>query len=68
MPEAIAGLRAHIGRDRADFPIDILSTICVTICVTDEAEPLDSDRVGRQAGRLRGPREIRRLVQSWSGM
>jgi len=46
VPEAIAGLRANIDRDRADFPIATLTTIVVT----DEGEPLDSERVRRQAG------------------
>jgi alkanesulfonate monooxygenase SsuD/methylene tetrahydromethanopterin reductase-like flavin-dependent oxidoreductase (luciferase family) len=46
VPEAIAGLRSRITRDRADFPISTLTTIVVT----DEGEPLDSERVRRQAG------------------
>jgi alkanesulfonate monooxygenase SsuD/methylene tetrahydromethanopterin reductase-like flavin-dependent oxidoreductase (luciferase family) len=46
VPEAIAGLRAHIDRARADFPIATLTTIVVT----EEGEPLDSERVRRQAG------------------
>ena len=51
VPEAIAGLRRAIehhraGEDRAGFPISTLTTIVVT----DEGEPLDSERVRRQAG------------------
>ena len=48
VPEAIAGLRARIDRerDRAEFPISTLTTIVVT----DEGEPFDSERVRRQAG------------------
>ena len=46
VPEAIAGLRARIPRDRSDFPIATLTTIVVT----DDGEPVDSERVRRQAG------------------
>lgn len=46
IPEAIAGLRWRIPRDRADFPIATLTTMVVT----DEGEPPDSERVRRQAG------------------
>ena len=44
--EAIAGLRRAIPRDRADFPIATLTTMVVI----DEGEPIDSERVRRQAG------------------
>ena len=46
VPEAIAALRSRIDRDRDDFSIATLTTIVVT----DEGEPLDSERVRRQAG------------------
>lgn len=46
VPAAIARLRADIPRDRADFPISTLTTIVVT----DDGEPLDSERVRRQSG------------------
>jgi 5,10-methylenetetrahydromethanopterin reductase len=46
VPEAIVGLRSRIPRERADFPIATLTTMVVT----DEGEPLDSERVRRQAG------------------
>lgn len=45
-PEAIAALRTRIPRDRAEFPIATLTTVVVT----DEGEPVDSERVRRQAG------------------
>ena len=46
VPEAIAGLRRRIPRERADFPIATLTTMVVT----EEGEPPDSERVRRQAG------------------
>jgi 5,10-methylenetetrahydromethanopterin reductase len=46
VPDAIAGLRSRIPRERADFPIATLTTMVVT----DDGEPLDSERVRRQAG------------------
>lgn len=46
VPEAIAALRSRIPHERADFPISTLTTIVVT----DDGEPLDSERVRRQAG------------------
>jgi 5,10-methylenetetrahydromethanopterin reductase len=46
VPEAIASLRARIPHDRTEFPIATLTTIVVT----EEGEPLDSERVRRQAG------------------
>lgn len=46
VPEAIAGLRARIPRDRSDFPIATLTAVVVT----DAGEPLDSERVRRQTG------------------
>ena len=46
VPDAIAGLRDRIPRRRHEFPIATLTTIVVT----DEGEPLDSERVRRQAG------------------
>ena len=46
VPDAIAGLRSRIPRERADFPIATLTTMVVT----EEGEPLDSERVRRQAG------------------
>lgn len=45
-PEAIAGLRRRIPRARDEFPIATLTTMVVT----DPGEPLDSERVRRQAG------------------
>ena len=45
-PVAVAAMRGRIPRDRADFPIATLTTVVVT----DEGEPIDSDRVRRQAG------------------
>lgn len=46
VPEAVAALRARIDRPREQFPMSTLTTIVVT----DPGEPLDSERVRRQAG------------------
>ncbi len=45
-PVAVAAMRAKIPRERAEVPIATLTTIVVT----DDGEPLDSERVRRQAG------------------
>jgi alkanesulfonate monooxygenase SsuD/methylene tetrahydromethanopterin reductase-like flavin-dependent oxidoreductase (luciferase family) len=45
-PEAIAALRSRIPRAREDFPVSTLTTIVVI----DDGEPVDSERVRRQAG------------------
>ena len=46
VPEAISGLRDRIARPRGEFPIATLTTIVVT----EDGEPIDSERVCRQAG------------------
>lgn len=45
-PEAIASLRSRIPQARSEFPISTLTTVVVT----GDDEPIDSDRVRRQAG------------------
>lgn len=46
VPEAISALRSRIDRPRDEFPMATLTTIVVT----EDGEPLDSERVRRQAG------------------